>query len=430
MSPDDLIRKWGFISNPFEPCSAEAERRLGDSVRKQLFVEPPYYKDIVGNPVSPLSSIVFGMRGEGKSTICNMVQLELQKNPENKVLLVPYDDFSEFDEAKIQHLSLEDHIKRILQLAVKKFVAECRKDARIMQMLDATAQADLQWFVLRFLPAADYSEAEQRLVDLFDSASEGAGRHGLKGKRFRRIASYLRRKKFEFQSLREPQTMTVQIIKALLTFLAPPVPGEHELWNATMLQLVDKFRNLAVSGGFASVQVFIDKVDENEVYSGNFGLVSDLILPIITSLDYLEVERFATKFFLPAETRQILGNRIRTDRILTRNISWSQEALKTMLRNRLLSFSENKIGSMESFVASAVWKDFENKLLHYAAFSPRNMLRIIAHVVTETCELSRDPTEISPDAIESGIRQFLLIRTSEEDGSEYQKRLAVSSTPS
>lgn len=391
-----------------------------------FFLEPPYFKDVFGDPAAPSSSIVFGHRGEGKSTICNMINYELQKDESNKVLVVPYMDFSAWNEKEIRELSLKHHLERILGLSVEKLIEEAKQDVRILENLESNSRSVLQWFVLRFLPAAEYQQVERKLIALFDSLSQTQRIKRFGDIGFRRIGSYLRRKKIEFEKVADSESKIVQATKAILTLLGPSIPGSKDLRNETMLGLLHRFKGLILSAGFASMYILVDKVDEIEACSGNYDIVAKLVSPMVTSLRYLETKKVATKLFLPMQVREILGSRVRTDRILTRNISWSKESLSAMLRKRLLAFSDNKIETLEPFVEPDIWNAFEQKLFYYAALCPRNLIRITDHVIAELCELEQNPNLISEAAVDLGIKHFLSVRMGEEDAGEYQIRLRES----
>lgn len=418
MDSDTLFKKWGFIKHPFKVFDAEDEQNL-----QQFFIEPPYFKEILGDSEKPNSTMVFGYRGEGKSTLCKMIDYELRNNTSNRILIVPYYDFSCWGEKRIKELSLDDHLERILGLCVETLIAEVEKDTRILETLQSRDRSILQWFVLRFLPETEYQQVEYRLIALFDRLPQSGQIKRYGGMGLRRIRSYLRRKKVEFERIPKSESKIVQIIAAILAILGSSIPGSETLRNETMLGLLKRLRNLVITAGFTYICILVDKVDESEACSGNRRNVARLISPMVSSLDYLRTKKVATKFFLPFEVKEILGNQVRTDKTRTRTINWSKENLAAMLRKRLLSFSNNKIQTLEPFVDTTLWQVFEQKLYYYSALCPRNLIRIMDHIIAELCELEQDPSKITKSAMELGIQHFLSIRMGEEDAGEYQNRL-------
>jgi len=415
MDSETLTINWGFISNPFKTYSAEHEKDP-----QPFFVEPPYFKDILGDLAAPTSSIVFGNRGEGKSTICRMVNYELTQIGKNKILIVLYTDFSEWDKKDIEELSIENHLNKILGLSVEKFIQEIEKDDSILDEFDTNNLSMLEWFILRFLPAADHQEVEKKLNTILDSLYRTKRIKRLGSKGFWRTKSYLRRKRVEFEKI-GTESIHINIIKAILTLFSSPI--EKNLRNETMQRLLARFRNLVISAGFSSIYILIDKADETEACSGNNNLIAKLVSPITTSLIFLETDKVATKLFLPIQVKETLGGRIRIDRILTRDIFWSDESLREMLKKRLLAYSDNKIDTLRGFVDSKIWDYFEKQLFFYAASSPRNLIRFMDIVIADLCELKQSPKLITKDAIDLGIKHFLNLRLLEDDAEDYQKRL-------
>src|SRR5947207_3000437 len=109
MEPDTLlITCWGFTKNPFRAYVAEKERNT-----PHIFLEPPYFKDILGEPKDTSSSIVFGQRGDGKSTLCQMVEHYLKDASSGGIsLVIRYVDFPRWGEEEIRKLNLEQHLER------------------------------------------------------------------------------------------------------------------------------------------------------------------------------------------------------------------------------------------------------------------------------------------------------------------------------
>ena len=86
-------------------------------------------------------------------------------------------------------------------------------------------------------------------------------------------------------------------------------------------------------------------------------------------------------------------------------------------------FSGGKIESLEPFVDVSVWPKFELSLLYYSAESPRNLIRLLDHIISEVCELDIHPSIITESALQSGIDHFQSIRNQEFDSKEYTQKL-------
>lgn len=419
MDPNSLLTSWGFVKNPFRIYVAEKEKDTPD-----LFIEPPYFKDVLGDPQTPYSAIVFGQRGDGKSTLCKMIEhhLRVEDNP-SAPLLIKYMHFPYWKEEEIRKLTLEQHIERLIALGLDEFIKRAERDINLLQKLNNNEKAILQWYVLIFFPAGEYKQVEKRLTALIDKLPRSHRIKKLGGWGFRRITNYLRRRRVEIERVSDDKSPVVQIIKSVLLLIAPSIPESKELRNRTDMDLLKRFRELVVSAGLPSVIILVDKIDENEVCSDKPEVAAQLVRPLVTSVSYLEIEGVATKLFLPNVTKDILGNKIRTDRVITREISWSDDGMRLLLSQRLRTFSNGTIDSLERFVESSLWPEFERKILSYAAQSPRNMIRLLDSVISILCELQEEPTSISSAALDLGIKSFLSVKLTEQDAEEYQQRL-------
>jgi hypothetical protein len=413
-----LFEKWGFRDNPFRLYTAEHEEDL-----PRFFVKPPYFRDIIGDTNSPKSSIIFGHRGEGKSAIFKMIKYELQKSNSDKPLIVTYTNFSYWNENDINNISLENHIERILGLTVNAFINELESAHWRLGSLNANDKNVLQWFALRFLPYAEDHQAENRLNSLFDNLDRGNCIMLKCRWLFRRVKSFLRRKRIEIENVSDSESSAAQIIKIIMIFISPQHPGS--LPRETMLNLLIRFKDLVLCAGFSSIYILVDKVDEPDVCSGRYDLAARLIKPIVTSISFLELDKIAIKLFLPIQIEEELGVLIRTDRVVTRqHISWSDESLKIMLNGRLLAYSDDKIETLKEFVEPAIWDEFNKKLLYYSAMCPRNLIRLLDLIIAELCEIEDNPIKITKAAMNEGQKHFLAVRLAEGDYKAYQKRLS------
>jgi hypothetical protein len=422
MDPDTLLTNWGFKKNPFRVYVAEKEKDTAE-----FFLEPPYFKDVLGNAQTPQSAIVFGQRGDGKSTLCKMVEHHLDASTDaHAPLLIKYMEFPKWLETDIRELTIEEHIERIIRLALESFIKRAEKDLTLLQNLSKPDQALLQWYILVFFPSGEFRQVERRLTSLIDRLPKKYRVKKIGGWGVRRVINYLRKRRVEIERVSDDKSPIVQIIKSVLFLIAPSIPEGNAVRDHTDIELFKRLRDLMTAAGFPSIVILIDKTDENEVCSNRPDLAAQLIKPLVTSVNFLEIEGVATKFFLPSVTKEILGTTIRTDRLTTRDISWSDDGLRHLLRRRLRAFSNGSIDSLERFVDQRVWPNFEDRILYYSAQSPRNMIRLLDSVTSVLCALEESPEVISSSALDVGIHNFLALKNTEYDAQEYQKRLANS----
>lgn len=415
MNADELIRSWGFTGNPFGEPIAEREKNIPD-----LFFEPPAFNFnlILGDPDSPSSAIAFGYRGEGKSVLCEMVRTGLQDGP---YLVVKYTNFSRWKEKDIPEITLDQHLDHVISLALAEFLGKAEHDIAILQSLSEADLAKLQWYVLRFSPSL-----EDRLLELFDHLPEKRRLRKLSKRGHRRIASFLRRKRYEIENIPN-DGKGVGLIKSLILLISPGIPESRDLRDVTRIDLLAAFAEIIAIAGFKFIFVLVDRVDESEAVSSSPELVAQLIRPFLVSTNYLEMKKVATKFFLPTQIDTVLGHRIRKDRLRVQNIRWTDESLLSLLEKRLLTFSDGIIRSMRPFIEPSVWDGFESRLLQYSGQNPRNMIRLLDAIIQKHCERESDSGLIDSMAIEGGIAQFVHQRAGEADGEEYRLRLRESS---
>ncbi len=85
MSYSDLLHNLGFVVDPFAKTNADEEELL-----KSYFIQPPFFKAVYGDLVTPKSAVVFAPRGGGKTALKRM--LELSSLSDN-FLCVTYNQF-------------------------------------------------------------------------------------------------------------------------------------------------------------------------------------------------------------------------------------------------------------------------------------------------------------------------------------------------
>src|SRR5437016_3720536 len=131
MDADTLLANWGFTRNPFRVYVAEKE-----SDTRDIFIEPPYFRDILGNAAAPNSALVFGRRGDGKSTLCKMVEHRFAVDLSQATpLLIKYKDFPKWQEEDIRNLTIDRHIERIIGLGLEAFVRRVENEIELLQRL-------------------------------------------------------------------------------------------------------------------------------------------------------------------------------------------------------------------------------------------------------------------------------------------------------
>jgi molybdopterin-guanine dinucleotide biosynthesis protein len=410
----EIVSAWGFSADPFSDRAAEMDDRMA-----RAFVPPRYFDEIIGDPKRPRPTFVFGWRGEGKSTLCKMVAQRLRRM-DVPPLVVEATDFSGWPVDKLDSLTLDDHVWRILEACVAALVEALASSHHSAPSVTSSDRVLLEGFVLRWLPVVDHGGREARLGALLDRLAPNERRiHRYGGKGYRRIASYLRGKRFEFEQAKV-QGKEVSWLLIALMLIAPSTPDSRSFAGATPQSIFDLFVGLVLRLGFPSVFVLVDNVDEIDVVNNQPDLIARLVRPLVTSVRFLESKGLGIKLFLPEEAHaKLIG--IRTDRIQPYRIEWTDERLKTFLKARIRAYSDGRHESLDH-----VFEDYaslEPRLLRASGRAPRNMLRVLDEIVREHCERESPPPKIDRICIETGLRVFFEHRMIEDDRDLYQARL-------
>jgi len=204
---------------------------------------------------------------------------------------------------------------------------------------------------------------------------------------------------------------------------APEIPGSETLKGQAAFDLLQNIVGIIISSGFGGVIILIDRVDETSLLNDRPDLVAQMILPLALAIPVLEMPNVSVKFFLPASTLDLLGEKLRTDRVQTFHLSWSDSALTSVLNRRLEAFSAGKTSSLDPFIEDNARESFYRVLFYYSAANPRNMLRLIDSIITELCNSRENADKIDSLSIDAGLSRFRSIREGEFDVEEYFRRI-------
>jgi Zn finger protein HypA/HybF involved in hydrogenase expression len=103
----------------------------------------------------------------------------------------------------------------------------------------------------------------------------------------------------------------------------------------------------------------------------------------------------------------------RPDRIKIFHLRWSIDELKTMLSMRLKAHSEGKVSSLNELISPDVGVDLDKLVVHFAAGSPRDMIRVCHRIIDEETRASTASTQIRSQSVWTGLRNFAQERSEE-----------------
>lgn len=454
MRIEDFLARHGIQRNPF----ANAEEAQGDGVfanileSKQFRYGHPQWPKFCGAPPGTQSSIVFGLKGSGKTAmrlaLSSSIKAHNQTHEDDRVLLIEYSDFNyaldnwqenmdrklrrqrrsarrrrgepEPEATLARDWSLAHHVDAILSQATLLFPDLLQqKDARPRKW-DPHVKSDVLFLAAAFLPqrSLEYRRNMETLSNrLFTGGAKlkrrvsrilgGVFTLGLAPLRewvySRRVAKRLasaidvvenntvdRAWGFRFLSSRFLKSQPL---------LAEDVDAHHD---GSRFELLGRLLRVARQCGYARIAVVIDKVDEPELIRGNYDRISDFILPLWNN-KLLQTEGIEFKMLLPAQLyrtiRKADSNLLNTARLDKTNtiypFTWSGNHLYEMLTERLNVCREgDEEYELSSLLDAAVSRDALIQQLSNMRI-PRYANKFMNRLLSEACEglLASDVTD-------------------------------------
>lgn len=138
MKVQQFLDHHGLKQNPFSQEDAQTDPLFQQFCARGTF--HPAWDKIYGDPATPSTAVVFGEKGSGKTAlrlqIVEHTAEHNQKNPDNRVFIIEYDDFNPFldcfnekmawpgatAERTLTKWRLWDHIDSILSIAVTRLL--------------------------------------------------------------------------------------------------------------------------------------------------------------------------------------------------------------------------------------------------------------------------------------------------------------------
>lgn len=169
MNIQSFLEHHGIVRNPFAEEDAQTDPVFKDHCISSAY--HPIWDKVYGDPKDPSTSIVFGLKGSGKTAMRLQIDRHLQRynqeHPNSRVFVIRYDDFNPFLDHFCERMSrrtnkrpekvldawrLWDHMDSILCIAVTDLVDRIlwsegdvgpALDPKSLKALDRTAARDL-----------------------------------------------------------------------------------------------------------------------------------------------------------------------------------------------------------------------------------------------------------------------------------------------
>lgn len=409
MTLEDYLKFLGFDAgrNPFASVNARDERK----VLEGYFVPPPYFETLWGDPSHPTSAIVLAPTGGGKTALAVMLdeRAASQKStgPDGirPVLTILYDDFSRLGLSSTNQ-GLEDHFSAINYLITIQLIDIVSRQDIPHLRISKDDRLLLRYAFTRYVggrASADVLSDLDRLRSPWEEVQSAS----------RKVVNTLPLLSMISKALElhiEKLQASADLIKAV-TELSDDVRNLHATPETDFLRLINLTRHY-----YRSVYFLVDRVDETPWTQRDAAATYELIHPLVANLNLLDRSdrSYAFKFFLWDGVNGYYKERARPDRIFTQSLDWNRDQLIKMLDNRVIAFSDERVGSVSELFDDAtplLQKIAAAELIAiFAGSSPRSMLTLCKYFLEEQVNLinhqGRSPTKIGYEAIELGLGRY------------------------
>lgn len=393
----EFYKQIGFRDHPFAHTNADEEPWL-----EQYFVSPPFFSGVIGDPDHPTPVVVLAPRGAGKSA--QRRQLEIWSTG-NAVLPVTYDRFEFGAGQTLEDVTLPYHIRNILTRVLITYLSYLSEWPDLLRNL---------------------SKDEKRLLSIFAYSYLG----DLTGLKLQDILNDLKSlpqkfRKFWSEHVGILDTVVNVLLRSygLETIDLPDLKQEEKRLAETYKHQMEVLASLVQRIRFRSIYILIDKADESEKTGNNAENTYRLLRPLLTDLELLSLKGYGFKFFVWDQILPYFRKDARPDRVTQHTLTWTRQALETVLSKRMAVFSNQKIGSFSDLMDSNPGYSVDAVICLLANRSPRNVIRICEKILAVQAELDAGATKINPLAIERGIDMYCAQVSVELYGAEVAKDL-------
>ena len=385
-----FYKQLGFLGNPFLYINADEEELL-----VKYFVPPPYFQSVWGDPKSPTSCVVFAPRGGGKSAQRRMIEA---RSRDSNVLALNYARFEFESKQAFSQVDINYHLRNIVRIclvgllmnAYERGLGETAFSGTEREQIKALAR-----FYLLDMNQEEIIEAVNSIIGLLGRA-------------------------------RDYVENNLHIVNAFIEGLLSKAgfgainPQQGQL-DAAISKPSKNHLEMVVSiiktMGFDSVYILVDKVDEIEYTMNNAAAAFELLRPLLTDLDILQMNGLGIKFFLWNEILPFYQKNARPDRIAQYQLDWNPADLKKILQLRLQAYSSGNpvrfIDMLDPSMGEGVNSAIEQLLFTFAQGSPRDIIRICRQMVSEQLRINPYSGRIGIFAATEGFNKFCNDRAKE-----------------
>lgn len=392
-----LYENLGFLNHPFSKTNADEEPNL-----KSYFVPPPYFDAVIGDSADPSAAVVLAPRGAGKTALRRMVE---SHSIQMKFLAVTYDRFEFGVGDKVKDITLQYHLRNIITRILVSYLSYISASPDILKQL---------------------SKEEKKYLSIFIKTYLG----DLTGDRLQELMKELKSLPEKFKDY---WAENIGFMESVVNFLLktyglesvdlPDKKHEEKRLSETYKYQLEMLLNLVKKLGFKSIYILVDKPDETEQTGNNPQATYQLIQPLIKDLELLGLKGYGFKFFLWDKIEPYYRKDARPDRIHQYNLNWTRKGLVDVLRERLRSFSNNKISSIQELVVPIAKFQIDESLCMMSNGSPRNLIRICESILAVQAEKDSNSSQIQIQNVDMGVIRFSENVLKENYGETYFKEI-------
>ncbi|MDR5589023.1 MULTISPECIES: P-loop ATPase, Sll1717 family [Flavobacteriaceae] len=356
MTKVEYLKKMGFEINPFQYTNADKEK---DYIER-YFIFPDYFEDVWGDPVNPVSNIIYAPRGAGKTAQRIMIEKRAQKH-ENLITITYTDhDLSNFTSAS--EISLNYHLEYLNRLLLLSFFTRLStlEDIKFVNLFSFNERQYLYKLCKIYLYDTPASFPKQALKSLKTIEDIGLDLW----KKFKAPFSEVIKNISKAKGV-EIDLSKIEVDKSL--------KFSHKDNLSNILSLLGKLN-------IDSVYILVDKVDEQSLTGNDPKASYQFISSLIKDLELLEMPKLAFKFFLWDALIPLCAIDARPDRVFSFKLKWTDHQIKLMLDKRLAAYSQQAV--TDSFKLFQEKKNL-GRIVLFSEFSPRDSIRICNRILSE-----------------------------------------------
>ncbi|WP_313032138.1 P-loop ATPase, Sll1717 family [Brucella sp.] len=405
-----FVTALGLKGNPFENYVAEKEPDIAEYA-----VKPPYFEVIEGRAMNTSSFLLFGERGAGKSATRLTIYKEIWKlkgSGKKVPLAVNMVDFScAINKRSFENLNENTLISEVAFLVIESLLAwlsTLEEDERsiFLHALDDD-EKNLCYQLLRDFylsrPDSKREKSAHDAMELFNQAILAKTQMWITRK-WDRIAELMGACADVLAKRAAPEAdVSGSVTKALKA-----EPGDFDA-----VLVLKKLVSLVSIFDFSGIIILVDKVDETDATNNSAERTAELIHPILSRIQFTEVNSFSWIFFLWHQTKSIFESDkfpVRLDKLGHATVSWDDKFFQVMLNRRVKFFSDDKKNFIELFSTDTDEHSLINLLISISMRSPREMIRLLDVIIREHDVVyaeNAEYTELTLNSIQAGIDKYV-----------------------